>query len=94
MSKTKINFEPFGGWVVLPNPSKKKTDAGIILDDDTAKKLQTNILEVLAVGPDCRQTKVGDTVMVDPTTEAMLIHLDDVPHLFVNEFQILGKLEK
>jgi co-chaperonin GroES (HSP10) len=94
MSKKKINFAPFGGWVVLPNPSKKKTAAGIILDDDTAKKLQTNILEVLAVGPDCRQTKVGDTVMVDPTTEAMLIHLDDVPHLFVNEFQILGKLEK
>lgn len=87
----KLNFTPYGQWVVLPNPATKKTKSGIILDDETAKKLQTNILEVLAVGPDCRQTEVGDTVMVDPNTEAMLIHIDDVQHLFVNEFQILGK---
>ena len=87
----KLNFTPYGQWIVLPNPATKKTKSGIILDDETAKKLQTNILEVLAVGPDCRQTEVGDTVMVDPNTEAMLIHIDDVQHLFVNEFQILGK---
>ena len=77
MSKKKINFEPFGGWVVLPNPAKKKTNAGIILDDETAKKLQTNILEVLAVGPDCRHTKVGDTVMVDPTTKTIIGNAED-----------------
>jgi len=29
--------------------------------------------------------------MVDPNTEAMLIHIEDRPYLFVNEFQILGK---
>ena len=87
----KLNFTPYGQWIVLPNPTAKKTKSGIILDDETAKKLQTNILEVLAVGPDCRQTQVGDTVMVDPNSEAMLIHIDDVQHLFVNEFQILGK---
>jgi|TARA_R100000329_G_scaffold120428_1_gene99273 co-chaperonin GroES (HSP10) len=87
----KLNFTPYGQWIVLPNPATKKTKSGIILDDETAKKLQTNILEVLAVGPDCRQTEVGDTVMVDPNSEAMLIHIDDVQHLFVNEFQILGK---
>ena len=91
MSKDKLNFKPFGGWVILPNPSSKTTKSGIILDDSMAKKMQTNILEVLAVGPDCRQTKVGDTVMVDPNSEAMLIHIDEVQHLFVNEFQILGK---
>ena len=87
----KLNFTPYGQWIVLPNPATKKTKSGIILDDETAKKLQTNILEVLAVGPDCRQTEVGDPVMVDPNSEAMLIHIDDVQHLFVNEFQILGK---
>ena len=87
----KLNFTPYGQWIVFPNPATKKTKSGIILDDETAKKLQTNILEVLAVGPDCRQTEVGDTVMVDPNSEAMLIHIDDVQHLFVNEFQILGK---
>lgn len=94
MAKSKLNFTPFGGWVVLPQPSAKKTKSGIYLDDETAKQLQTNILEVLAVGPDCRHTKTGDTVMVDPTSEAMLIHIDEEPHLFVNEFQILGKIKK
>tara|TARA_Y100000401_G_scaffold117509_1_gene126731 strand:- start:598 stop:879 length:282 start_codon:yes stop_codon:yes gene_type:complete len=93
MAKSKLNFTPFGGWVVLPNPAAKKRESGIILDDDTANKLRTNVLEVLGVGPDCRWAKVGDTVMVDPTTEAMVISIDDVPHLFVNEFQILGKLK-
>ena len=29
--------------------------------------------------------------MVDPNTEAMLIHIDDVQYLFVSEFQVLGK---
>lgn len=91
MSKKEFNFEPFGGWIILPNPSTKKTKAGIILDDETAKKLHTNVLKVLAVGPHCTQTQVGDTVMVDPNSEAMLIHIEDVQYLFVNEFQILGK---
>ena len=70
---------------------QKKTDAGIILDDETARQLQTNIVEVLAVGPQVTQCKKGDKIMVDPNTEAMLIHIDEVQYLFVNEFQVLGK---
>ena len=87
----KITFKPYGVWILLPNPAKKVTDSGIILDDKTAGAITTNVLEVVAIGPECKQTKVGDTVMVDPNSEAMLIHIDDVQHLFVNEFQILGK---
>jgi len=93
MSKDKLNFIPFGGWVVLPNPAAKKRKSGIILDDATSTRLRTNVLEVLGAGPDCRHTKVGDTVMIDPSSEAMVISIDDVSHLFVNEFQILGKLK-
>ena len=86
-----LGFQPFGAWIVVPRPDKKKTDAGIILDDETARQLQTNIVEVLAVGPQVTQCKKGDKIMVDPNTEAMLIHIDDVQYLFVNEFQVLGK---
>ena len=39
----KFTFQPFGAWIVVPRPDKKKTDAGIILDDETARQLQTNI---------------------------------------------------
>ena len=90
MSK-ELTFQPFGAWIVVPRPDSKKTKAGIILDDETARQLQTNIVEVLAVGPQVTQCKKGDKIMVDPNTEAMLIHIDEVQYLFVSEFQVLGK---
>ena len=91
MADTQLDFKPYGGWVILPNPAAQKRESGIILEDDVANKLRTNVLEVLAVGPDCRQTQVGDTVMVDPSSEAMIVHINEVSYLFVNEFQILGR---
>ena len=86
-----MKFKPNGSWVVLPDPSKKKTDSGIILDDDIARKQSTNILEVLATGPQCAFVKVGDTVMVDPRTEAVISNIDDTQYLLVGEHQLLGK---
>tara|TARA_R100000030_G_scaffold96310_1_gene84335 strand:- start:1199 stop:1462 length:264 start_codon:yes stop_codon:yes gene_type:complete len=86
-----MNFKPNGSWVVLPDPSKNKTDAGIILDDKTAKSMNTNILEVLAAGPQCHFAKVGETVMVDPRSEAVIIHVDEKQYIMISEHQLLGK---
>ena len=52
MSK-KIKFQPYGQWILLPNPKKRVTDSGIILDDKTASSIITNVLEIIAVGPGC-----------------------------------------
>tara|TARA_A100001201_G_scaffold2780_1_gene6919 strand:- start:4176 stop:4439 length:264 start_codon:yes stop_codon:yes gene_type:complete len=86
-----MNFKPNGSWVVLPDPSKLKTDSGIILDKDTAKSLNTNVLEVLAVGPQCHFCKVGETVMVDPRSEAMIVDIDEKQYIMISEHQLLGK---
>ena len=86
-----MKFKPNGSWVVLPDPSKKKTDSGIILDDDIARKQSTNILEVLAAGPQCGFAKVGETVMVDPRAEAMIVHIDNTQYIMISEHQLLGK---
>ena len=86
-----MKFKPNGSWVVLPDPSKLKTDSGIILDEKTAKSLNTNVLEVLAAGPQCHFAKVGDTVMVDPRSEAVIIHVDEVQYIMISEHQLLGK---
>ena len=86
-----MKFKPNGSWVVLPDPSKSKTDSGIILDQKTAKSISTNILEVLAVGPACHFANVGDTVMADPRSEAMIIEVDEVSYLMISEHQLLGK---
>ena len=86
-----MKFQPSNFWVVLPDPTVTKTDSGIILDENTAKERATNILEVLAVGPKCEFVKVGDTVVVDPRTEAVRMEVDDKQVLMVDEHQIIGK---
>ena len=88
----KTTFQPYGQWILLPNPAKKVTDSGIILDDKTAGAITTNILEVVAIGPECKFCKVGNTVMVDPTVEARVLHLDEGEFIIVPEYNILGKL--
>ena len=86
----KMTFKPNGSWVLLPNPAKRKTDSGIILDDASVNMLKTNILEVLAVGPNCTFTKAGDTIMIDPRGEGVIVELDGVDYVMVMEHQILG----
>ena len=88
-----MKFKPNGSWVVLPDPTITKTESGIYLDDETAASnaKRSNLLEVIAIGPMCNFAKVGDTVMVDPRTEAVKTHIDDKDYLIVGEHQLLGK---
>lgn len=88
-----MKFKPNGSWVVLPDPTITKTEAGIILDEATsvANAKRSNLLEVVAIGPMCNFAKVGDTVMVDPRTEAVKSIIDKKNYLIVGEHQLLGK---
>ena len=88
-----MEFKPNGSWVVLPDPTITETEAGIILDEATsmANAKRSNLLEVIAVGPMCTFAEVGDTVMVDPRTEAIKSRIDDKDYLIVGEHQLLGK---
>jgi co-chaperonin GroES (HSP10) len=88
-----MKFKPNGSWVVLPDPTITKTEAGIILDEATIadNTKHANILEVLAVGPECRFVNVGDKIMVDPRTEAVKAEIDYKSFLIIGEFQVLGK---
>jgi len=88
-----MKFKPNGSWVVLPDPTISETESGIILDEATSiqNAKRKNILEVLAVGPQCAFTKIGDTVMVDPRTEAVKCRVDNQDMLLVGEHQLLGK---
>ena len=85
-----INFKPTRDWVVLPTQRREKTEAGIILTGEAQNSLKTNILEVVAAGPQCQMVKEGDTVMVHPTSEGLIIDLDDTEYVMVNEFMICG----
>lgn len=87
---SKINFIPARDWVVLPLHRENETEAGILLSDATANALRTNILEVLAAGPNCEMVKVGDTVMVHPSSEGLVVEIEKKQYVMVNEFQICG----
>jgi len=88
-----MKFKPNNHWVVLPDPTITETESGIILDEATSMQnaKRSNILEVLAVGPSCTFCKVGDTVMIDPRTEAVKCRIDETDMLLVGEHQLLGK---
>ena len=88
-----MEFKPNGSWVVLPDPTITETESGIILDEATSMQnaKRSNVLEVLAAGPMCAFTKVGDTVMVDPRTEAIKTRIDNKDYLIIGEHQVLGK---
>ncbi len=88
-----MKFKPNGNWLVLPDPTITQTESGIYLDEATADEnaKKSNVLDVLAVGPNCIFVKAGDTVMVDPRTEAVRAVIDEKEYLLIGEHQILGK---
>ena len=88
-----MKFKPNGSWVVLPDPTITETESGIILDEASsiANAKRKNILKVKAIGNMCTFVKVGDTVMVDPRTEAVKARIDNKDYLIVGEHQLLGK---
>tara|TARA_R110002096_G_scaffold236805_2_gene427616 strand:+ start:295 stop:564 length:270 start_codon:yes stop_codon:yes gene_type:complete len=88
-----MTFKPNGSWVVLPDPTITETESGIILDEASsiANAKRSNILEVISTGPACTFVSVGDTVMVDPRTEAVKTRIDNKDMLLVGEHQLLGK---
>ena len=90
----KINFKPTRDWVVLPLNQKDTTDSGILLTGGAEKNLKSNILKVVAAGPTCETVKEGDTVMVHPQSEGLVINLDEGQFVMVNEFMICGIIEK
>ena len=85
-----FNFHPTRDWVVLPIQEQKEK-SGILLAGGAERSLRSNILEVVAAGPSCENIKEGDTVMVHPTTEGLVIEVDGESYVMVNEFQICGK---
>lgn len=86
-----MNFTPNNSWVVLPDPTSETTESGIILDETTRKARATNVLKVLAVGPQCTFVDIGDTAIIDPRTEAIQLTIEGTECLLVGEHQIVGK---
>lgn len=93
----KVGFTPTGAGVLLVWQAAEKDEksAGIILSPELqaeldAKKnaLENGITSVAAVGPDCKQVKVGDWVLLN--SAGKLINVEGTQYGFVKEHQIDG----
>lgn len=56
--------------------------------------LFSNILEVVAAGPECKSVAKGDMVYVHPETTGVIITIDEGSFVMVNEFMLLGVIKK
>ena len=88
-----MNFNPTRDWLVLPIPDKTTTDSGIHLSDSTAASLRSNVLEVIAAGPDTK-AQIGDKVMVHPQSEGVIVDIEGAKYVMVSEFMIIGIIPK
>ena len=85
-----LNFIPTRDWLVVPKPDKKVTDAGIILSERSASALRSNVLPVLAAGPDCK-CKTGVVVYIHPSSDGVIIELEGTEYVMINEsMAVLG----
>ena len=85
-----LNFKPTRDWLVVPKPDKTVTDAGIILSERSASALRSNVLPVLAAGPECK-CKVGDVVYIHPASDGVIIDLEGSEYVMINEsMAVLG----
>mgnify|MGYP003646893688 CR=1 FL=1 len=88
---TTINFQPTRDWLVLPMSKQDETESGIYLPEGKARaSLKKNVLPVIAHGPKCELIKTGDTVMIHPTSEGLVIDVEGKEYVMVNEFTICG----
>ena len=85
-----INFNPTRDWVVVPDPSVKETDGGILLSEGAAMAAKKPTSTIVAAGPQCSQVKVGDEILVHPTAEGFFFEVDGKKYAAINEFMVLG----
>jgi len=85
-----INFNPTRDWVVVPDPSVRETEGGILLSEGAAMAAKNQPSTIVACGPQCTQVKVGDEVLVHPTAEGFFFEIEGKRYAAINEFMILG----
>jgi chaperonin GroES len=84
-----MNIVPMNDRVlVAENKRENKTESGIILEG-TRGTAETAKATVLAIGPDVKEVKVGDVVLID-WAKASPVKVGDVQRAMIKEEFIIG----
>lgn len=88
-----MKIKPLKERVVVKYSAEEleKTPGGIYVPDVAKEKPQKG--EVIAVGSEVKEVKVGDIVLFDKYAGSK-IKVDDVEYLIIKEEEILGIVEK
>lgn len=71
-----MNIKPLGdGLIVKQQPKKEETESGIYIPENSRAN-NTFLHDVLAVGPDVKDVKVGDVIYVNPGARSATIDFD------------------
>ena len=74
--------------LVAENKSEVKTESGLILDDATSVR-DSRKGTVLAIGPDVKEVKVGDTIYLE-WNKAQVVTVDGAQRVIVKEEHIVA----
>jgi hypothetical protein len=91
----KINFEPFRDYVICEWYVKEEKESKIKLVGNAAQDALeelNGINEILAVGPDCKQAKVGQFAMVGHM-EVPIVNIDGIPCAMYKEHMLMGAFD-
>ncbi|QQS59040.1 co-chaperone GroES [Candidatus Peregrinibacteria bacterium] len=85
------NITPLFARVVVQPKTKEETTASGIVLPDTVSKEKPMEGEIIAVGPDCKAVKKGDTVLFKKYSPTE-IKIDGTEYFILDEEDLLGKL--
>ena len=66
-------FIPFGDQVAVHVHRKDETDSGLVLPDGVSDPDNTPTCTVIAAGPDCKQIKEGDVLVIPNATQGVVM---------------------
>lgn len=88
------DFKVAGDYIAVELVIQEKTEGGIIIPEASQKKEDNQFMEVLGVGPECKNTTVGDWVLLHPNTMCTRIKVGERNVIIPKEYDILGYAKK
>jgi co-chaperonin GroES (HSP10) len=85
-------FTPFGNLVCLHVYRADETEGGIVLPDGVKDPSQTPTAYVVAVGPECKWAKEGQTVLAHPHTPGTKCRYKGHDYVLFNEDRLMGSV--
>ncbi|CZE48675.1 co-chaperone GroES [Campylobacter geochelonis] len=87
-----MKFQPLGKRVLVEREEETKTTASGIIIPDNASKEKPSSGKIVAVGKECEDVEVGDTVVFAKYAGSE-VSIDEKKYLILNLEDVLGKLK-